>query len=234
MYHSYCFRCSLYRPHTLGQSRLFGFVVLLVGSFALLEAFVSHLSQSLALRADAGHLLGDTIAIAIALLATWSSRQTSQIMAARIEKGSALLNSLGLLGMGGLVGFEAIQHLQAPPQEILSLPMFLTATLGLVINAFNACCLYRASQTDFNLRGVFLHLLADSISSLGIMLAAIAIAWQKWLWADGLIGLIVASLIMWLAVTLGWDTFKQWQLDKQRIQAEQLLFPRLEAKIRRF
>jgi cobalt-zinc-cadmium efflux system protein len=113
----------------------------------------------------------------------------------RVEILAALVNGLGLMTVAGLIAWEAIARLQAPPQEILSQPMLITAAIGLGINLLNASLLHTHSHDDLNVKGAFLHMLADAVSSVGVIVAAIAVLLFQWNWADGAISLGVAILI---------------------------------------
>ncbi|WP_346290579.1 cation diffusion facilitator family transporter [Sphaerothrix gracilis] len=175
--------------------------IALVGGFAGFELLAGRFSHSLALVADSGHMLADTSALALALIATWMARWAVG-QQTQIEGTAALINSVSLLIMAGMIAWEALRHLQSPPSEILSLPMLLTALVGLAVNGVNLYWLHRESLQDLNLRGAFLHVIADTLSSIGVILAAIAVAIWQWTWMDGLVGLLVAGLIAISAVPL--------------------------------
>jgi len=179
--------------------RLLWLALILTGCFSFAALVVSHRSHSLALLADSGHLFSDTLSLALALLATWIARLPASEQAPfgyrRVEILAALANGLSLVAIASWVGWEAIARLQSPPTEILSLPMLITAVVGLGVNSLNAWFLHRDSHHDLNLRGAFLHMVADAISSVGVILAAIAVGKLHWLWADGAISLLVAGFI---------------------------------------
>ncbi|MGA7932650.1 MAG: cation diffusion facilitator family transporter [Kovacikia sp.] len=194
---------------TTKQTRL-AIALLLVGSFAGAEFGVGLLSHSLALIAEAGHMASDSLALFLALLASWVGQRPTQKLAGnhRLETGAALLNGIGLGLVSFWIGWEAIHHLQSPPTDIASLPMLLTAGVGVVVNGINIAVLHRGSNHDLNLKAAFLHVLADTVSSLGVILAAIAIATLHWLWADGAISLFVAALILLSAIPLVIESLK--------------------------
>ncbi|NER00427.1 MAG: cation transporter [Cyanothece sp. SIO2G6] len=189
-------------------------VLVLVLMFAGCEFFVGQFSHSLALQADSGHMLSDGLALAIALGATWMARQSNPLLSltsphSRIELWAALINGLGLLLMAGLIVWEAYDHLQSPPTEILSVPMLITAVIGLVVNGINMSLLHGGDNQDLNLRGVLLHVIADVISSVGVIMAAIAVWIWGWTWADGAISLGVALLIGGSALPLVRQSVKE-------------------------
>lgn len=190
------------QPQKIQRLRL-ALVLLLL--FAAGECWAGWLSHSLALQAEAGHMVADCGAIALALFAAWLAQRSGHqrlIGGYRIEVLAALVNGFGLLVVGGLIGWEAIEQFQAPPSGIMSAPMLITASVGLVINTLNALLLHQHSHADLNLRGAFLHMVADIISSIGVIIAAIAV-WQfHWVWMDSAISVAVAGLILVGAVPL--------------------------------
>lgn len=156
-------------------------------------------SHSLSLMAESGHMVADGAALGLALLAAWMGRSPSTDAAPfgyrRVEILAALVNGLGLLAVAGWIGWEAIAHLTHGSSEILSGPMLITALVGLGVNSVNASLLHNHSHYDLNVRGAFLHMVADMISALGVLLAAIAIFLWHWLWVDSAVSLGVALLI---------------------------------------
>jgi cobalt-zinc-cadmium efflux system protein len=178
--------------------------LLLIGIFAVAEFGIGLMSHSLALVAESGHMASDSLALVLALLATWVAQLPKPGLAdnPRLETGAALINGATLVILAFWIGSEAIEHLQYPPDTIASLPMLLTAGVGAIVNGINVALLHRGSDHDLNLKAAFLHVLADTVSSVGVVLAAIAIAFLNWVWADGAISLFVAALIFVSAIPL--------------------------------
>lgn len=175
----------------------------LVLGFAILEIGVGLWSHSIALFADAGHLMVDCGAVLLALAAAWwGQRQPDIAKAQRLETWAALVNGAALVAIALWIGWEAIASLRAPPLEILSLPMLVTAAVGLGINSLNAKLLHQHSHDDLNVKGVLLHAMADAASSCGILVAAIAIYAFHWQRADGVVSLAVSSFILLGAIPL--------------------------------
>lgn len=174
-------------------------LVLLVG-FSVAELSVGLVSHSLALVAESGHMLSDGLALGLALIATWIARFPASSQATfgyrRIEILAALANGIGLGLVAVWIGWEALIRLHSPPDEILSLPMLITAAIGLSINTLNAFLLHPNSHDDLNVRGAFLHMVADAFSSVGVILAAIAVWALGWNWADSVISVVVAVVIV--------------------------------------
>jgi cobalt-zinc-cadmium efflux system protein len=151
-------------------------------------------------------MASDCFALILALLATWLSQRRR---ASNLESGNhwfevlaALVNGVGLVVIAVWVGWEAVERLQSPPVEILSLPMLATASVGFGVNSINIFLLHKDSHNDLNLRGAFLHVLADAASSVGVIIAAIAVWALNWIWADGVISLFVSGLIIISATPL--------------------------------
>lgn len=185
----------------------------LVGSFALIEGAIGWVSHSLALVAEAGHLVADCGALGLALMATivgrrsvrqgWIGTHTLSLdPQPSAEIWAAFVNGLGLVLISAWVIWEAIQHLHQPPHDIHSLPMLLTAIAGVLVNSVNVVLLHGNSHQDLNLKGAFLHVLADMLGSIGVIFAAIAVALLHWLWADCAISFVIAGLITLSAIPL--------------------------------
>ncbi|MGB8689875.1 MAG: cation diffusion facilitator family transporter [Microcoleus sp.] len=163
---------------------------------------------------------------------------------ARPEIIAALVNSISLVAIALWIAAESIARLQSPTPEVEGLPMLITAIVGLSINSINACCLHSCCHGDLNLKSAFLHAVADIFSSVGVILAAIAVAWLHWNWADGLISLLVSASIILLTLPLLIESIQlllgkvseisatQQPCDCQKISAEKLLFPSLEELIK--
>lgn len=192
--------------HTIHKTQRLTACLVLVVCFAGFEVWMSWLSHSMALLADAGHLTADGLSIGLALFAVWIAQRPATDQAPfgyrRVEVLAALVNGVGLLVVAGLIGSEAIAELQSPPEAILGTPMAIAATIGLGVNSVNAYLLHGDHQHDLNVNAAFLHMLADAGSALGVLIAAIAVATLHWFWADGAISLVVAGLILLGAIPL--------------------------------
>ena len=166
------------------------------------------------------------------------------ILPARPEIIAALVNSISLVAIALWIAAESIARLQSPTPEVEGLPMLITAIVGLSINSINACCLHSCCHGDLNLKSAFLHAVADIFSSVGVILAAIAVAWLHWNWADGLISLLVSVSIILLTLPLLIESIQlllgkvsaisatQEPCDCEKISAKKLLFPSLEELIK--
>ncbi|MBW4504413.1 MAG: cation diffusion facilitator family transporter [Scytonema hyalinum WJT4-NPBG1] len=187
------------------KTQLLSITVCLLAGFFVAEWSVGLWSGSLSLQADAEHILSDIAALGISLFASWLAQQPAVGRATfghrRIEILAALVNGLTLLVIAIFICWEAIHRLGSP-EEISGLPMLAVAVVGLIVNLLNMTLLHPHSHDDLNLRGAWLHIMADTASSLGVIVAAVAIHFWNWLWADAAISLVVASLMAVSALPL--------------------------------
>ncbi|KYC40496.1 cation transporter [Scytonema hofmannii PCC 7110] len=178
------------------KTRLLSIIVCLLAGFFVTEWSVGLWSKSLSLQADAEHILSDVAALGISLFASWLAQKPASGQATfghrRIEILAALANGLSLLVIAIFICWEAIHRFHSP-EGISGLPMLVVAMIGLIVNLLNITLLHPHSHNDLNLRGALLHVMADTASSLGVILAAVAIHLWNWLWADAAISLLVAG-----------------------------------------
>ncbi|MBR8836998.1 MAG: cation transporter [Stigonema ocellatum SAG 48.90 = DSM 106950] len=174
-------------------------------SFFAAELATGLWSHSLSLLADAEHLVSDIAALGLTLLACWVAQRRAAGQATfaygRVEVLVALVNGLSLLAIATFIAWEAIERIQTP-ELLLGLPMLIGAGIGLVVNSLNICLLHQHSHDDINLRGAFLHMVADAISSVGVIIAALAVYFLNWLWIDPIASLFVAGLTALGAIPL--------------------------------
>ncbi len=173
-----------------------GALVLTVG-IAVLEGVGGWLTHSLALLSDAGHMLTDVSALLLALLALWFAGRPADPRRtygyARLEILSALLNGVLLLGITLLIVVEAILRLRDPP-EVRLLPMAILAAIALVANLGALSFLHRSHT--LNARAAFLHVLGDTLSSMGVLLGAGVMAMTGWRWVDPALSLAISVVIV--------------------------------------
>jgi cobalt-zinc-cadmium efflux system protein len=218
--HSSDCHCPIHDPQTKQRQLLTA--LLLVGGFAGVELGIGLTSSSLALVAEAGHMVSDCLALFLAFLASRISQSSLQwgwigsneitVKPNRsLETWAALINGIGLLGVTGWIAWEAITRLQNPVSEIASQPMLITAIVGLIVNGINIGILHQGSNHDLNLRAAFLHVVADALGAIGVIGAAIAVAMFHWYWADGAISLVIAILILISTLPLIRQSLKELQ-----------------------
>ncbi len=182
--------------------RLF-FALALTGTIAVAEVVGGFLTNSLALMSDAGHMLTDISALALSLLALWFAGKPADMKKTygyyRMEILSALLNGVLLLGITAFILWEAWERLRAPAEVKLG-PMAVVAAIGLLANLGALGFLH--STHSMNVRGAFLHVLGDALSSVGVLLGAGLMALTGWFIVDPLISLLISVVIVYGAVRL--------------------------------
>jgi cobalt-zinc-cadmium efflux system protein len=150
----------------------------LSGGFLVIEVGGALWSGSLALLADAGHLLTDVGGLSLSLLAVWFARKPPTLANTygyfRLEILAALANGVVLFLVAGYVLYEACTRLWAPP-EILWGPMLVIAVLGLGANLLGMWLLHGGAEESLNLRGAYMEVLGDALASVGVILAAVTI-----------------------------------------------------------
>lgn len=167
--------------------------------FMLVEAAGGWLAGSLALLADAGHMLTDVGALALTLLTAWIARRpadaTKTYGYVRWEILAALLNGAVLFGIAAMVVVEALHRIQAP--EPIKGGLFLGIALaGLLVNAASLSLLHGSHQDHLNTRGAYLHILGDLLGSVGAVLAAGIYLLTGWTAADPIISIVLSLLIL--------------------------------------
>jgi len=180
--------------------RRLSIVLVLTAVYMLAEAAGGWMTGSLALLADAGHMLTDVAALALALIAVWfGSRPATSSKTFgyyRLEILAALINGVALVLISLLIFYEAYKRWADPPQVKSGL-MILIATGGLVINLICARLLHGDHKDDLNMRGARLHIIGDALGSVGAI-AAGALMWlYGWYAADPLFSSLIGLLIVW-------------------------------------
>jgi cobalt-zinc-cadmium efflux system protein len=157
------------------------------------------LFDSVALLADAGHVLSDVGAIAVGLFAAAiAARPPDQRRTFGFQRGeilAALVNGLTLVAVAVLVILEAIQRLSDPP-DVEGLGVLAVGLIGLAGNVGATIALAGGDRKDVNLEGVLRHSFADALGSLGVIVAGVVVATTGWAYADGIAGLAIGVLIL--------------------------------------
>ena len=156
-------------------------------------------SNSLALLADAGHMLTDVAALALSLFVSWFSMRPETPKRTygyvRLEILAAFVNGAALLVISAFIAWEAIARL-GQPQPVGGGLMLVIALIGLLSNVVSAFALHGASDASLNVRGAYLHVLSDLLGSVGTVLAALIIRFTGWLPADPIVSILVTLLIL--------------------------------------
>ena len=179
-------------------------------AYMLAEAVGGWLTGSLALLADAGHMLSDAAALGLSLFAGWISRRPATPRHSygyyRAEILAALANGAALVAISVLIVTEAVDRF-SHPHSVSGPAMFAIAAGGLVVNLVGLRLLHASSRDDLNLRGASLHLLTDALGSIGAMVAGFC-AWRfGWIAADPVASVVIALLIV----------FSAWSLLRQAV-----------------
>ncbi len=182
--------------------------LLLSGGFSLFEWTAGWWSQSLMLMTDAGHMLSDCLALSLAIGAAWLAhlavRQKQTLGPQKAEIAAALANGVGLLVLAVWVMWEALNRFHGDGHGSFqggeytvgsSEVVLVTAIVGLGINIMAASVLHDHSHHDLNVRGAFLHVLADTFSSAGVIVSAVLIWAFHWSWVDEVVSLCLAAVI---------------------------------------
>ena len=181
-----------------GQGRL-ALVLALVLGFLLVEVVVAFASNSLALLADAGHMLTDAAGIGLALLAIWFAGRPATPEKSfgyyRLEILAAVVNAVLLFGIAGLIVVEALRRLTEPP-DVIGMPMVIVAAAGLVVNLASLRLLRAGAQASLTVRGAYLEVLGDLLGSVAVIVAGLVILTTGWTTIDPIASLVVAALIV--------------------------------------
>lgn len=185
--------------HHGGSTRMLGYALAITTIFALVEVVGGLLSGSLALLSDAGHMFTDVLALALSLgAAVVAGRQATEKHTfgfLRAEILVALLNGIALVGISFLVLREAVVRV-SHPQEVNADLMLVVAVAGTAANLLGMALLHRGSKENLNVRGAFLHMMGDLLSSFGVIAAALIIRFFGWQAADPLISVAIAVIIL--------------------------------------
>jgi cobalt-zinc-cadmium efflux system protein len=171
----------------------------LTSAFLLVEIAGAFWTGSLALLADAGHMLTDAGGLALALFAIWASGRPPTPAKTygyyRAEILAASVNGLVLLAVAAVILVEAYQRVRSP-RPVLAGPMLAIAALGLLVNLASAWLLHRDAVHSLNVRAAYLEVLADALSSLGVLVAALVVMTTGFILADPLVSAAIACLIV--------------------------------------
>ncbi len=177
----------------------------LTAGFTVVEVVGGLLTGSLALLADAGHMLSDNLSLGLALFAAWLAGKPATPERSfgyrRAEILAALANGVALVAISIWVFVEAISRLREPT-EVLGGPMLAIAALGLAVNVAGAFILSRSGGESLNVEGAMRHVIADALGSVGAMAAAGVIILTGWRYADPLISAAIGLLILVSSWTL--------------------------------
>ncbi|MBU1605871.1 MAG: cation diffusion facilitator family transporter [Alphaproteobacteria bacterium] len=204
-------------PADFGNAFLIGIV--LNTAFVAIEATYGWLSGSMALIADAGHNLSDVLALMLAWAASVAAKRPPTDRFTYGYKSSTILAALAnaalLLIAVGAILYETIARM-AEPAPVEGMTMVVVAGIGIAINTGTALLFLRGRENDLNIRGAFLHMAADALVSLGVVIAGVAILWTGAVWIDPAVSLLIVLVIAW----------GTWGLLKDSVKMSLLAVPR--------
>jgi cobalt-zinc-cadmium efflux system protein len=195
-------------PPPGGYSTRFAAGIALNLGFVIIEATYGYIAGSLALIADAGHNFSDVLSLGLAWGAaslasskpsprrTYGYRRTT-ILASLLSAGMLLL------AMGG-IAWEAVERFRSPA-PLDGMTMIIVAGIGVIINTATALMFASGRHGDLNIRAAFLHMAADALLSLGVVIGGIAILMYGWQWLDPVISLVIVAAIVWGT----WDLLRE-------------------------
>ena len=188
---------------TVNSAFVIGIVLNLL--FVIIEAVVGFSIDSLSLLSDAGHNLADVGSLGLSLLAfkllkiksnnkyTYGYRKTTIL--------AALTNAVILLVSIAIIGYEAIQRFANPP-ALPGKTIAIVAGIGIVINFLTAILFLKNKEKDLNVKSAYLHMMADALVSLGIMIGGIVISYTHLYWIDPVISIVIVLVILFSTWTL--------------------------------
>jgi cobalt-zinc-cadmium efflux system protein len=182
-----------------GETRL-TVALILTATYMVVEVLGGIFFNSLALLADAGHMVSDAMALALAWFAirlgkrSPTDRHTYGFK--RTEILAALVNGVALWVIVAVIFYEAVMRLMRPA-EVAGLGMLVVASVGLTINLIMAAILFGSRDENLNLKGAFLHVISDALGSLGAIVAALIIMGTGAYWSDPLVSILIGILILY-------------------------------------
>lgn len=199
---------SHYSHARAAYDRAFAIGIALNLGFVAVEAFYGWRVGSLALLADAAHNLSDVAGLVLAWVASLAGRVTPDHRHTygwrRASIMAAFANAILLLVAMGSLAWEAVSRLNTPTSTD-GYTIIAVAAAGIAVNGITAAMFMSGRATDLNIRGAFMHMAADALVSLGVVIAGVLYLWRGWAWIDPLVSLAIAVVI----VAGTWGMFKQ-------------------------
>jgi cobalt-zinc-cadmium efflux system protein len=179
--------------------RALAVALVLTASYTVVEVVGGIVAGSLALLADAVHMLSDNVALAVALVAAWLATKPATPERTygykRAEVLAALANGVMLVVLAIWIFFEAATRL-GDPGDVLGGWMLAIALVGLAVNVAAGLVLFRARSDNLNVEGAFRHVFADLLGSLGVAVAGVVILTTGWVEADALVSILIGVLVL--------------------------------------
>ena len=167
--------------------------------YFIVELIGGILTNSLALLADAAHMLTDVGGLALALFATWIAKKPATPQKTygyyRVEILAALANAVVLFLISFYILYEAYRRFEEPP-EVASAPMLLIAVIGLAINLVGIWNLHHGAKESLNIHGAYLEVVSDALGSVGVIVAAVIMLVSGWYYADPIFSVLIGLFIL--------------------------------------
>jgi cobalt-zinc-cadmium efflux system protein len=194
-----------------GSARRLAIVLVLTALYMVAELVGGVLSHSLALLADAGHMLSDVAALGLSLFAAWISRRPPTPARSygyyRTEILAALANAATLIAISVWVCIEAYRRLHAPP-DVAGVTVMAIAAGGFIINLAGMWVLSGGRESNLNVRGAWLHVATDALGNIGTVIAGALVAYAGLAWADPVASVLIALLVC----------YSSWALLKESVE----------------
>lgn len=214
--------------HAGNERRVF-WALLLTAGFMVAEVVGGIVSGSLALLADAGHMLTDAAALGLSLAAFRASRRPETVSHSygqhRFQVLAAFLNGAALIGIALWIAIEAVQRVLVPV-PVLGGTMLVVAGLGLAVNVAAFVILHGGDRENLNMRGAALHVLGDLLGSVAAIVAAVVIMATGWTPIDPILSVLVALLVLksaWMLLSRSWHVLMEGapvHIDVETLAAE--------------
>ncbi len=178
----------------------FAIAVTITLIYTFSEAGYAFYASSMSLLADAVHNLGDALGLILAWIANWllsfPARKRYSYGFKRTTIIAALANAFILVATSALIAYESIYkllHLSTMNETIV----IVIGLIGIVVNVGCSLLFMRGAKDDVNIKGAFLHLMADALILVGVVISALVIKYTQWVWIDPIVGLIIVSIVLW-------------------------------------
>lgn len=188
-----------HHSHVLSLNTSFSIAISLTIAYIILEVFYGVLAHSMSLLADATHNLGDTLGLILAWLANWlltiPAKKHYSYGFKRLTIMASLSNAFILIVTSIYIAYESI-HKLFHLSEINETTVILISVIGIIVN-IGCSMLFIRDTDDINIRGAFLHLLADALILVGVITGALITKFTHILWVDPMISLIIVAIVLW-------------------------------------
>ncbi len=186
--------------HPRSFNKAFAIAVTVTLAYTLSEAGYAFYANSMSLLADAVHNLGDVLGLALAWIANWllsfPARKRYSYGFKRTTIIAALANAFILVATSALIAYESV-HKLFNLTTVNETIIIVVGIIGIIVNVGCSLLFMRGAHDDINIKGAFLHLMADALILVGVVVSAIVIKYTDWYWLDPVLGLIIVGIVLW-------------------------------------